>query len=343
MNDIHRILQILKERKMQKFAMATVIKVEGSAYRREGAKMLIDENGTTFGMISGGCLEEDLTHHAKEVMQTHHPKIVTYDMKSEGDAGWGQGAGCNGIIYVYIEETGWDLDKDQSCKSVWDLIYQKLISGKYVVSLLNIDKKQRMYCSEDGDLLNYPENADSSLITYVESFLELGNRTANEKVDGQGEIIMELFQPKERLYIFGAGPDVQPVVELAAKLDFSILLIDPRNKRCNPENFPTADHYIVEHPHIFLQQNEIPQNSFVLIMTHNFQWDQKVLKYFVKKSIHYLGILGPKRRTARLLDPEPIPDWIHSPVGMDIDAEGSEEIAVSICAELIKKRKSIHK
>ncbi len=335
LNDINRIIQILKERKTQKFAMATVIKVEGSAYRREGAKMLIDENGTTFGMISGGCLEEDLTHHAKEVLETKQSKIVTYDMKSENDLGWGQGAGCNGIIYVYIEETGWD--------SVWEKINQKLKSGQHVISFLQLKQKERVYISDDSEFLHCPENADKSLISYVNTFMSLGNKTVINKVEDNGKIVMELYQPKEKLYVFGAGIDVEPVVELAAKLDFSIIIIDPRSQRCKPENFPTADKHIVEHPHVFLQQNEILQNNFVLIMTHNFQWDQAVLKHFVKKSVHYLGILGPRKRTARLLDPEPIPDWVHSPVGMDIFAEGSEEIAVSICAELIKKRKSIHK
>lgn len=337
---MNRILHVLKEKKTDKFVMATVIKVEGSAYRREGAKMLIDETGKTYGMISGGCLEEDLTHHAFEVLQTKLPKIITYDMKSENDIGWGQGAGCNGIIYVYIEETGWDLLKDKNGNSVWEKIEQKLKTGQRVVSLLHIEQKERMYISEDGEIL-YPENAEKCLGTCAESFLTEGKKVAIKKIDGHGEIVLELYKPKEPLYIFGAGPDVEPVVELAAKLDFSIVLIDPRSQRCNPVNFPTADQYIIEHPHIYLQQNEIPKGSFALIMTHNFQWDQDVLRHFIRNTIHYLGILGPRRRTARLLDPEPIPDWVHSPVGMDIHAEGSEEIAISICAELVQRRNEV--
>ena len=91
--------------------MVTVIGVEGSAYRHEGAKILIDEKGKIYGMISGGCLEEDLIHHAKEVLQFRKPKMVTYDHTSENDLSWGPWSGCNGIIYVYIEETGWDIIK----------------------------------------------------------------------------------------------------------------------------------------------------------------------------------------------------------------------------------------
>lgn len=324
--------------------MATVIMVDGSAYRREGAKMLIDEDGKTYGMISGGCLEEDLTHHAKEVLKTNQPKIVTYDMKSENDLGWGQGAGCNGIIYVYIEATGWNFLKDRNGNPVWDLIDKKLSSGHRVASLLLLGVKEnynnRIYFSEDGDILYELENVKMSLLTELETFISHDKRTESIKTEAHGKVLLELYKPKALLFIFGAGPDIEPLVELAAKLDFSVSLIDPRSSRCNKKNFPTADQHIVEHSHMYLQNNEIPLNSFVLIMTHNFQWDQDVLKHLVTKSIRYLGILGPRRRTERLLYPEPIPLELHSPVGLDICAEGSEEIAVSICAELVKWRNS---
>lgn len=128
------------------------------------------------------------------------------------------------------------------------------------------------------------------------------------------------------------------MVELVSKLDFSVRLIDPRNERFEKGNFSTADQLIIEFPHLFLQYNDLPVNSFVLIMTHNFQWDQNVLEYFIKKPPQYLGILGSKKRTERLFHFRPIPEWVHSPVGIEIDAEGPEEIAISICAELIKKR-----
>jgi len=147
-----------------------------------------------------------------------------------------------------------------------------------------------------------------------------------------------MFTKRERLYIFGAGTDIEPLVKIASKLDFIVCLIDPRTARCNKENFPTAEELIIEFPHVYIQQKDLPLNSFVLIMTHNFRWDQTVLKSLIKKTPKYIGILGPKKRTERLLYPELIPDFLHTPVGIDISAEGSEEIAISISAELIKKR-----
>ena len=342
MNDVTRVLQILKKEKSERFALATVIGIEGSAYRHEGAKMLIDEKGNHYGMISGGCLEEDLVYQARDVLQSRKAKIVTYDLKSENDMGWGQGIGCNGMIDVYIEEVGWDFLKKKNGQSLWAVIGQKLQSGQKVAIAKIIDEenipKGEIYYCEDGEILHCSNNQMKPLLHYLETFFFRKKKTEFITIENHGRILTELYKPKEILYIFGAGQDVEPLVELASKLDFSVCLIDPRSERFDNGNFSTADEIFIEFPHIFLQHCDFPLNSFVVIMTHNFQWDQSILKHFAKKPPHYLGILGPKRRTKRLLDPEPIPEWIHSPIGVEIFAEGPEEIAISIGAELIKRR-----
>ncbi|WP_255450413.1 XdhC family protein [Alteribacillus sp. YIM 98480] len=83
-----------------------------------------------------------------------------------------------------------------------------------------------------------------------------------------------------------------------------------------------------------------PPDSYVLVMTHNFQWDQSILSYFIHHRPLYLGVLGPRRRTKRLLSSDTLPQWISSPVGVDIQGEGAEEISVSIAAELIQVKNS---
>lgn len=175
MNDFSRVLQILKSRRTERFAMATVIGVKGSSYRNEGAKMLIDEKGKFYGMISGGCLEEDIIHHANEVLQFRKPKMVTYDHTSERDLSWGPWSGCNGIIYVYIEETGWDILKDKMGKSLWEIIDHTLLLGHRVVSLKKIDgendNKDRIYYFSDGDILFGLDDLENSLLTYLNTFI----------------------------------------------------------------------------------------------------------------------------------------------------------------------------
>jgi len=98
-----KIVQALEEasRKGKKTALATVVRVTGSAYRSEGAKMLIDEDGKTTGLISGGCLEPDVAITAQQVMEKGEPLLKEYDMDEE--TVWGLGLGCPGIVLLYIE------------------------------------------------------------------------------------------------------------------------------------------------------------------------------------------------------------------------------------------------
>jgi xanthine dehydrogenase accessory factor len=341
LNDLSRVIQVLKSRKTERFALATVIGVKGSSYRNEGAKMLIDEKSNLYGMISGGCLEEDIIHHAKVVLQLRKPKMITYDHTSDNDLSWGPWSGCNGIIYVYLEETSWDILKDKMGNSLWETIDHKLLLGHPVASLKLIDEdcnqKDLIYYAGDGEILYGLDDFENSNLTFLEAFIENEKKTEIITFENQ-RFLAELFKPKEPLYIFGAGPDIRLLAELVSQLDFSVRLIDPRNERFENGHFSNVDQQIIEFPHLFLQNNAIPANSFVLIMTHHFQWDQNVLPYFIKKPPQYLGILGSKKRTERLFHDTPIPEWVHSPVGMDIGAEGPEEIAISICAELIKFR-----
>ena len=122
--------------------MATVVKVEGSAYRHEGAKMLIDENGRWYGMISGGCLEEDIILQADEVLQSGKAKLLRYDNQKENDLSWGQWSGCIGVVYIYLEKTGWNLLKGRNGNSLWENIEQKLLMGQRVISIKYIDEER---------------------------------------------------------------------------------------------------------------------------------------------------------------------------------------------------------
>lgn len=339
MNDISRMLHVLKERKNENFVLVTVIAVEGSAYRHEGAKMLINEKGETYGIISGGCLETDLIHHALEIFETGKSKVLTYNLTSEDDAGWGQGAGCNGIVNLYLEITGWEIWKDENGRAAWEWLDDRLNSGSSVISVKlmseNNDSDDWFYYCEDGTFFKRINYIDEN-IPDLKNFFAGEGQIKIIALENDERVLLELYTPRVPLFVFGAGPDVEPLVELASKLDFSIHLIDPRPERCNKENFPMANHFIVDFPHTYLDGNKLPKNSFVLVMTHHFQRDKDILHRIRSYPPDYLGILGPKERTRRLLHPNLLHGNIHSPVGLEIFAEGPEEIAVSICAELIK-------
>ncbi|MBB6446776.1 XdhC family protein [Bacillus benzoevorans] len=341
MNDLTRVLEILKSRKMESFAMATVVKIEGSSYRHEGAKMLIDEKGRRYGVISAGCLEEDILHHADEVLQTGKAKLLRYDNQEENDLSWGEWSGCIGVIYVYLEKTGWNFLKDRNGNSLWEMIAGKLSRGQRVISLKYIGEENSETCVFDGDNGNVLAGTDNFIQPSSKELKTFGTGHKQTKMillENQRTLLMEQFQPKESVYIFGAGPDTELLVELLVKLDFSVTVIDPRSERFEQGNFAAAAQFVIEFPHLYLRHHPIANNSYCLIMTHNFQWDQAILPHLLEHPPKYLGLLGSKKRTEQLFSPGPIPEWVHAPVGLNIMAEGTEEIAISIAAELIETR-----
>ena len=154
-------------------------------------------------------------------------------------------------------------------------------------------------------------------------------------------IYTHTFEPKPRLMIFGAGEDVIPLVDLANKTGFSVIVSDWRPALCNKEVFPKADQLIVGFPEESLEKIGFHPTDSAIVVSHNFQRDKEYLQYLLTKEIRYLGVLGSKNRTQRLLEGNIIPPHVKSPIGLSIGAEGPEEIAVSIVAELIQQRKKI--
>ncbi|ARK28935.1 XdhC family protein [Halalkalibacter krulwichiae] len=335
MREFYHYLQILKKRKENSGVIATVVKVEGSAYRHEGAKMLFFEDGTQYGLISGGCLEEDLSFHSEEVLHSCEPKIVTYDLRVEDDLGWGLGAGCNGKVTILMEPIRWN--------NLLATVLEELEQGHTVVSIRKLsneeDRFQAFYSSNGKWLGNSLQRESVSLKATVLDFISSEQVLMEQnKIDSVSHFLFERLESKEKLYIFGAGPDVEPLVKRAAEFDFCPIVIDPREDRCHSKYFSDAALLVCEHPETFIAKNQIEFDSYIVIITHSFTRDQQLLHHFIHHRPKYLGILGPKRRTERLLHPEKVPSWLHSPIGVDIYAEGADEISISILAQLIKVR-----
>src|SRR5436309_1820251 len=105
MNELQAIVDAYVEARArgERMALATVFHVEGSAYRRPGARMLITESGQTVGTISGGCLESDVMERAAQVVETGEPRVIEYDTRGNEDIVWGLGLGCNGVVRVLLE------------------------------------------------------------------------------------------------------------------------------------------------------------------------------------------------------------------------------------------------
>ncbi|WP_223587836.1 XdhC family protein [Neobacillus bataviensis] len=326
MEDIFLILDAIMG--SGKKVLATIIRVNGSAYKKEGASMLFFEDGSQIGLLSAGCLETDLAVRVQDVFEKQRAFTLHYDMSDEKDIGWGQGSGCNGTIDILLEPVTTQLQKDLI------LVREQLENNTPVTVLKNLDNVgEYVFLTKEGS----PFGQWSGVIPNVDIQEKSG------VTDGL-PIYQETYQPKPRLIVFGAGPDARPLVSLAAETGFSVMICDWRNEFCQKKYFPGADRLLLGFPSELLKEISFTPYDFVIIMTHHFQKDQEILLSILNKNVRYLGILGPKERTQRLLRNEEFPKWFHSPIGLAIGARGSVEIAVSIVAEMIEVlRKPVRK
>jgi xanthine dehydrogenase accessory factor len=350
MKEVDDIIKAFDEaqKKGKKAALATVVHVDGSSYRRPGARMLITEDGELTGAISGGCLENDALRKALLAMMENKSKLVTYDTNDEDDAKLGLGLGCNGIIQVLIEP----IDTTEGNNPIQFL--KKIRSGRQQYVLITLfslrDKRSEQYgtcllLAEDGSLSGDSPLLKDVLIKDAKEVLA-GNRSAFKNyitADYSYTAFIELVKPPLSLVIIGAGNDAIPLVRMADILGWETTVVDGRSEYASKERFAAACQVLVSKPENVLRQIKIDDQTAFLLMTHNYNYDLSMLRFLITKKVKYIGSLGPRKKLERMLDElkeEGIKltseqlSVIYGPVGLDIGAETSEEIALSILAEI---------
>lgn len=338
----------------QKAALATVVHVSGSSYRGPGARMLITEDGMLTGAISGGCLEGDALRKALAVIMQDKPMLATYDTSDEEDAVIGAGLGCNGIIRVLIEP----LNPGQTTNPV-TLLQHALAKreASVLVTFFSLQDKRhpqqgtRLLLKAGGEQLRSGDMPVSlhAAIRDAENILAEKNSvfiqyTPAKEQPEQAPLsaFLEYMAPPVSLVIAGAGNDVLPLVQIAGILGWDITLLDGRPNYASARRFPDC-RLIIADPGNALQQLVIDDRTAIALMTHNYHYDKAMLKKLVTLPVKYIGMLGPKKKLARMLTeleeegamltPQQL-SAIYSPVGLDIGAETAEEIALAICAEI---------
>ncbi|MDM5154423.1 XdhC family protein [Bacillus sp. DX1.1] len=308
MTSVHTVLEALLSCE-QRCALATIIHVEGSAYCKEGTIMLFCEDGTKVGMLSAGCLEEEVSFYAAKVIENKTWSVHQFNTKAEDDLSWGMG--CNGIVHILIEHI------DDEYKALLQTLYAYLKNGISVWMIKSLSLLQTLFICEHGETFG----------NWEAPFLPLSLH---------GQWYYQHFMPKPRLFIFGAGEDAKPLVRFAKEVNFFVTVCDWRESLCNTSHFPSADACMIGFPKEIVPRLLLREEDFVVIMTHHFQRDQQLIELLCGQCVRYIGILGPRHRTTRLLEGKTIPKHLHSPVGLTIGAKGPTEIAISIIAEIIQ-------
>lgn len=354
MNEIQAIIKAFNgaENNHQKTALATVVNIQGSAYRQIGAKLLIFEDGKRVGSISGGCLENDVSEWAKQVIKTGQPQVITYDTTAPEDIILGLGLGCNGIVQVLIEpldQNSFQIQWMDEC-----LNHRKLGA---IATLFSIEEDAKIliglkiFVDQTGRIINQIEDSKLSENIIQDTQTSLINQQSQVKTYfwNQTEIkgLIDMIKPAISLLIFGAGEDAIPLVNLAKELGWIVTLIDHRPDAATALRFPLADQIIIAHPEeIETDSSHILPNfdnyTVAVIMTHHYICDRTLLKVLLPSSLPYIGLLGSRKRSEQIiqelnseLNLNSIPlHHFYSPIGLDIGAETPSEIALSILAEI---------
>ena len=284
--------------------LATVVRISGSAYRRPGARFLIEETGETLGSVSGGCLEADVREIARAVMSTGTPSLRHYSTGADEDIVWGLGLGCNGLVDVFI---------------------QPATEGSLAVAV--------------GRLRELLEG-DSPFA--IATTLASGEVSVREPPHGvtDSETFVDVLTPPPHLVVCGAGDDARPLVAYAADAGFRVTLVDHRPALLDPSWFPQASRLVAARA----EQPDVPLppagRSLAVVKTHSLGQDREWVRRLLAAGLPYVGVLGPRDRTAKILREIGVTDpadteRVYGPVGLDLGADGPRQVAMSIVAELL--------
>lgn len=340
--------------------LATVVRVRGSAYRRPGARMLLTPDGWKAGSISGGCLEGDILRKAWWRTRTGEAVIVVYDstLAEDEDAdfgeelSWGFGLGCNGVVEVLLERL--TLDEPACPVAFIGECLRRHRSGVLATVIASegegapvIGCRLLLHEGEDAPVAHDLERTE--LVARIEQAaresLKSGrSSTMNITLPGGGwaDVFLEVVQPPTPLVLCGAGHDIVPLVRMAKEIGWHVTVVDPRpGIPPRPDRFPGADAVLSCDPADLPRRVALDARTFVAVMSHNVSLDAALLSALLPTPVRYIGALGPRRRTERLLDylrqrGEALTglDRLHGPIGLDLGADSPETIALSILAEM---------
>jgi xanthine dehydrogenase accessory factor len=324
--------------------------IRGSTYRREGARLLVPADGAPVGTISGGCLEGEVCTVATDVMSEGQPRLLHFDLTADDEAVWGWGLGCNGVIDVFVEPA------DRAVEMA-GAIRRAIEEQRELAAITVIEADPAVSTSPGARMLIHPNGEregslgdpalDELAAGHAEQALASDRSAALTLADGVRAFV-EVLVPPIRLLVCGAGHDAIPMVEVAAGLGWRVEVVDDREGFLTRDRYPGATGFVhVQEPLEAAEKASPDARTYVVVMSHNFLRDKDYLRSFLGTPTPYIGMLGPRARLDQLLAElaregfEPDPGYmsvVHSPAGLDVGAEGPEEIAWAIAGEILAVR-----
>jgi len=308
--------------KSKSFVLATIVDTKGSTYQKTGAMMLVDKEGTCFGLLSGGCLEADISLHAKTVLDNNENKLLTYDLKADADLLWGLGLGCEGALDILLTP----LTPENNHQDFGELLNSVGLhnSGIYYLprTVSETKKSPTAHFSQ----------------AQFESLSGLKQCLTESFISEEDAFVAIPVLPPLSILICGAGPDAEPLVKMCVQQGWKVVLWDHRKGYLQQSGFESA------HEKRKIRAEKVTSDDYsnidaTVIMTHNLESDEQYLQASIAANVNYIGLLGPIARRKKLLenlnvDENEIAGQVYGPVGLDLGGRGPAAIALSIAAEI---------
>jgi xanthine dehydrogenase accessory factor len=335
--EVERLLAAIRtiQRAGSRAAIATVVRVQGSAYRREGTRIVVREDGSYECLLSGGCLEPAVAAAAARVIESGTPVVARYDL--EADSVWSLGIGCSGAVDIHIERM-----EDDPVTREWLDVLERAEAAVLVKSLAK--SRARLLVREREVFGTLGDAAlDGRASACARARLEMSFPQSGPERISQADLFFEVSMPPAELVIFGAGFDAEPLARLGWETGFAVSVVDAREAFLTTDRFPRAT-LVSAHFGRFADAIRLSARSLVVIMNHHLERDRECLRFVLASSAPLIGVLGPRSRFERLrtwleadgvvMDSAALAR-VRSPVGLAIGADSPEEIAVSILGEII--------
>lgn len=332
----HALLEFFRARQHQPaLVLATIIGTEGSTYRKPGAMMLIAADGAYEGMISGGCLEGDLLHHAAAVFDTGAPARVTYDMHADEELVWNLGLGCDGVIHLLLQR----LERERQFGFLTQLDESHRAHRNALVALVTgtqgTVQPGAFGLLDSSDISIGEQEITRLLADLCEDWPDWRFRHLRLGEDDRTEAIAVNIPARTRVLICGAGPDAVPMARAFAELDWEVLVADHRPAYARADRFPPGCTVVRTRPERLRQVLDPATLDAAVVMSHHLENDGAYLAELASGDIPYIGVLGPRARRDRLLEMAGFPERdVFGPVGLDIGAELPAAIALAVAAEI---------
>ncbi|MFB6096331.1 MAG: XdhC family protein [Haloferacaceae archaeon] len=337
--------------------LATIVAVEGSAYRRPGAKMLIPEGGEGIGHITAGCLEDEVQEIAAEVLAAGEPRLETYDLMQDDEDVWGLGVGCNGVIDILLEPLDDSYAPAIEAYDAGGRVGVLTVLGGDGADALGVPQGTRAYYHPDaaaGDAepdtvsgdADFPDEVADALRDAASRLAERGQAdTLTVETDaGEVRVFVDGVRAPPSLVVCGSGHDVGPMVELGSRNDFRVTVVGFRGAVDLEERFPEAAHTVTTSPGRLREDLSFDDNTYAVVATHNFVDDRLAVDELLRTDVPYVGVMGPRDRFEEMLaefrgeDRSFAPgelDRVYTPIGLNLGGGEPYQIATSIVSEVL--------